>query len=504
MKPPGHGHYSGNLAKCIKTLLCLVAAFGLGTSDSSAQIFKPLHVFSASGWPPTNSDGAQPYNTGVILSGNTLYGTTYYGGVNGNGAVVSVNTDGSGFTTLHTFTKSYAPDYTNVDGEYPQGSLTLLGDTLYGTTLNGGTNSGGYGTIYSVKTNGDSFVRLHSFNLADGSNPNGPLVIANGRIYGTTETGGAGDNGTVFSLNLDGADFTVLHAFTNVDGHFPNGVVLAGDTLYGSAFLGGSNGTGTIFSIKTNGDDFQVLHTFNTGTSGYYNQFNDDGKNPQMPVTVSGNTLYGTATFGGANARGTLFSLATNGSNFTVLHMFSDLAGPGAQYNEDGAYPMGTSVSNGVLYGVTSNGGSGGNGVAYAINADGSHFAVLHAFSEASPFNYHTNYDGAYPEGAPVLAGNTLYGTAEQGGTGNGTVFSLILQPNIAGIQLDGTNLVINGFNAVLGENCVTLASPDLALPLADWTPVATNVLTSGNFNFIATNAVDPAAPKRFYTLQTP
>lgn len=485
--------------KFIKMLLCLVAVLGGGTGDLAAQVFKPLHVFSASGSPATNSDGAQPYNTGVILSGNTLYGTTYYGGVNGNGAVFSMNTDGSSFTVLHTFTKSYAPDYTNVDGEYPQGSLTLLGDTLYGTTLNGGTNSGGYGTIYSVKTNGDSFLLLHSFDLADGSNPNGPLVIANGRIYGTTETSGAGNNGTVFSLGLDGADFTVLHAFTNVDGHFPNGVVLAGDTLYGSAFLGGSNGNGTIFSIKTNGDNFQVLHTFNAGTSGYYNQYNDDGKNPQMPVTVSDDTVYGTATFGGANGRGTLFSMATNGSNFTVLHTFSDLP---LAVNGDGAYPMGILASNGVLYGVTSSGGSAGNGVAYAVSADGSHFTVLHAFSAANSFTSYTNYDGAYPEGAPVLAGNTLYGTAEQGGTGNGTVFSLILQPNLAGIQLADTNLVINGFNGVQGENCVTLASPDPALPLADWFPLATNVLTSGNFSITVTNAIDPSAPRRFYILK--
>jgi uncharacterized repeat protein (TIGR03803 family) len=219
-------------------------------------------------------------------------------------------------------------------------------------------------------------------------------------------------------------------------------------------------------------------------------------------VTVSADTVYGTASSGGANDRGTLFSMTTNGSNFTVLHTFSDLNNNSD--NDDGAYPMGIAASNGVLYGVTANGGSTDNGVAYSINADGSHFAVLHEFSGISLFNPHTNYDGAYPEGPPVLAGNTLYGTAEQGGTGNGTVFSLVIQPNITGIQLAGTNLVIHGFNGVQGENCVTLASPDLTLPLAGWTPLATNVLTSGNFSIIATNAVDPSALERFYTMQMP
>ena len=50
----------------------------------------------------TNSDGANPY-AGLILSGNTLYGTASDGGSSGNGTVFAVNTDGTGFTNLHSF-----------------------------------------------------------------------------------------------------------------------------------------------------------------------------------------------------------------------------------------------------------------------------------------------------------------------------------------------------------------------------------------------------------------
>ena len=49
------------------------------------------------------SDGSYPY-AGLILSGNTLYGTTIDGGSSGNGTVFAVNTDGTGFTNLHSFT----------------------------------------------------------------------------------------------------------------------------------------------------------------------------------------------------------------------------------------------------------------------------------------------------------------------------------------------------------------------------------------------------------------
>ena len=51
----------------------------------------------------TNSDGAYPH-AGLILSGNTLYGTAYGGGSSGNGTVFAVNTDGTGFTNLYSFT----------------------------------------------------------------------------------------------------------------------------------------------------------------------------------------------------------------------------------------------------------------------------------------------------------------------------------------------------------------------------------------------------------------
>ena len=81
--------------------------------------------------PDTNSDGANPY-AGLILSGNTLYGTACGGGSSGNGTVFAVNTDGTGFTNLHSFTHLVLPG-TNSDGANPYAGLILSGNTLYGT-----------------------------------------------------------------------------------------------------------------------------------------------------------------------------------------------------------------------------------------------------------------------------------------------------------------------------------------------------------------------------------
>ena len=111
----------------------------------------------------TNSDGALPY-AGLILSGNTLYGTAI-GGTNGNGTVFAINTNGMGFTTLHTFTASDPNTITNSDGADPFAGLILSGNTLYGTADVGGTN--GTGTVFAVNTNGTGFTTLYNFTATE-------------------------------------------------------------------------------------------------------------------------------------------------------------------------------------------------------------------------------------------------------------------------------------------------------------------------------------------------
>ena len=114
-------------SKVLLLLPALIVGIGwLLTNRLNAQTLTTLHTFATSsftanlGW--TNSDGAWPENfTGLVLSSNMLYGTTSSGGPNGGGTVFTINTDGSGFKTLHFFTGS--------DGASPN-SLILSGIIL--------------------------------------------------------------------------------------------------------------------------------------------------------------------------------------------------------------------------------------------------------------------------------------------------------------------------------------------------------------------------------------
>jgi uncharacterized repeat protein (TIGR03803 family) len=83
--------------KTLKSFLLLtIVLLLLTTAGLSAQVFNLLHTFGA-GPGLTNSDGEEP-RSDLVLSGNTLYGTTPLGGTNGYGVIFSINTDGSGFT----------------------------------------------------------------------------------------------------------------------------------------------------------------------------------------------------------------------------------------------------------------------------------------------------------------------------------------------------------------------------------------------------------------------
>lgn len=102
-----------------------------------------------------------------------------------------------------------------------QGALVLSGETLYGTTFEGG--SWGKGTVFALSTNGTNFTTLYSFTpLVSGTNRDGAwpytgLILSGNTLYGTAKEGGAYEWGTVFALNTNGMGFTTLYSFTGGD-----------------------------------------------------------------------------------------------------------------------------------------------------------------------------------------------------------------------------------------------------------------------------------------------
>src|SRR5215475_1033496 len=142
---------------------------------------------------------------------------------------------------------------------------------------------------------------------------------------------------------------TTLHSFqTPAAGSQPNTLVLGKDgNLYGTTAGGGAGGHGTVFKFTTNGV-LTTLYSFNGVT---------DGSAPSAaPVQGSDGNLYGTTLHGGGGNAGTVYKLTPQGM-LTTLHF---LWHGDTDYNNDGLYPRELiQGSDGNLYGVTGEGGSG-------------------------------------------------------------------------------------------------------------------------------------------------
>jgi uncharacterized repeat protein (TIGR03803 family) len=381
------------------------------------------------------SDGAVPKAglinvTGTLYGTTEVGGGTGCGGV-GCGAVFSIFPDGTNETLWHVF--KGGRDGANPIAGLIKTKATLSSKIrLYGTTANGGGtacyNGSGCGTVYSITPSGVEKV-IYSFKGGnEGANPAAGLIRFNGTLYGTTSQGGVGvcnsGCGTVFSISSSGAE-KVLYPFCSQvycsDGTGPRArLINVNGTLYGTTGNGGStacyngNGCGTVFSITPSGTE-KVVYAFKGG---------NDGAFPSAGLIDVNGTLYGTTSQGGtgicSNGCGTVFSITPGGPE-KVLYSFKG--------GNDGANPAAGLIKvNGTLYGTTSQGGAGicglHCGTVFSITPGGTE-KVLYAFCSSAYCS-----DGALPYSGLINVKGILYGTTSQGGTGTcgfgcGTVFSI-------------------------------------------------------------------------------
>ncbi|HTB07958.1 MAG TPA: choice-of-anchor tandem repeat GloVer-containing protein [Bacteroidia bacterium] len=374
-----------------KISLLVYGLFCLGTANAQ---FADLHDFATG-----NPQGSLTFS----VTGDTLFGMTKLGGI-GAGNIFSINKDGSGYRQLHSFTGP-------ADGEFPVGNLTLSGNILYGMTPY-------HCTIFSIHTDGSGFKVL-STNI--NSSPKGSLTLLGGKFYGTSST----QSGSVFSVDTNGSGYKTLYTFpfnaatsgVNLNGSLTPSVT--GDTLFGMVTYGSSL-YGNIFCIHTDGSGYTDMFDFDTLT----------GASPRGSLILYNGLLYGMTNYGGlyggtsgpfsGGFGGTIFSIHTDGSGFTVL---VNAGAPAWSSNSSGqvadcslAYGSLT-VYNGLLYGMTS-AASSEYGNVFSVHLDGSGYAALWEF-------YQYPIPGGTPHGDVVISGNMLYGMVGVGnGAGEGFIFA--------------------------------------------------------------------------------
>ncbi len=354
--------------------------------DPSNGLYSVLHSLSS-----LTAEGRYPFCTLVESSTGILMGTCSEGGTNNTGTLFKMTVDGT-FTKLRNLQSSQ-------DGSFPKaGLIPLEGNILAGVAEFGGDS--GYGTLFTITESG-TFQKILDFNdLGTGSNPKAALVKSGNTAIGAAANGGANNFGTIFSLN-DDQSITKLHDFSlPLNGANPRGIQQSGNSLYGVTSAGGAFNAGVFFKTALDGTAV-LVHDFDPAVDGEY-------PNTDLEMSADG-SFYGTARFGGENAAGTVFSIDPEGT-VEVIHNFD-----GA---EMGRFPFGQILahSDGSYYGTTINGGLYDNGILYRIDENGI-FTKL--------FDFYSFFDAGDIE-AKLIEGinGNLYGAAASGGSSfNGALF---------------------------------------------------------------------------------
>jgi uncharacterized repeat protein (TIGR03803 family) len=219
------------------------------------------------------------------------------------------------------------------------------------------------------------------------------------RLWGMTTGGGANDQGTLFRIDADGTDFTVVHHFDTVGGYGPEG------TLCQAA-------NGKLYGTTNLGGNGQpaagTLFSFDpsTGTYATLVDFNitNGGFGWGGLTTMPDGMLYG-STYGGGSG-GSIFRVDPTTDTYTIVYSLDQAQDGGAITNR---LQRG---GDGLLYGTAAYGGANNAGTLFRFNTATSTFTKLHDLGGG--------INGDTPYGSLCDGGNGwFYGTTYDGGTGD-------------------------------------------------------------------------------------
>ena len=212
------------------------------------------------------------------------------------------------------------------------------------------------------------------------------------------------------SVGAQNYDYANLHTFTGADGLGPEGTLIEGSdgNFYGTTAGSFANTSGAA-DPATNGTVFKVT------SAGVFTTLHvfagSDGSHPMAPlVQLSNGLLYGTTSGGFSGGGITVFRLATDGSSFVTL-----VHGTAKEGTTNATLVAGR---DGNLYGTNRQGGGLSDGSIFRMTPDG--VVTLLYSSTGAP-------DGEFFNGPLVQAADgNFYGSAGGGGGGlEGAIFRI-------------------------------------------------------------------------------
>jgi len=359
----------------------------------------------------TGANGEEPFGGLVEGTAGVLFGTTSKGGANNTGSIFRF-TPPSTLSLRVSMAAAPLPFLQNATGRAPRaGLIKAQNGKLYGSCSGGGTN--GAGTVFEFATGGTTITAVSLVDATMGSVPFGEFVqFTNNSLYGTCTDGGANGIGSIIRIDASVSPLTITKVYdfqAGTNGNFCAGRLIksANNLIYGTTNAGGLNNGGVIFSFNPTGDVYTKVSDLNTGGfAGSFGGLAEDGSG----------VLVGLALDGGAASSGALYRYTVASNTFNELVAFSF---------SNGARPRGrlTKATNGLFYGLTSNGGLNNKGVLFSFDPTTSTYTLRHTFG--------TGTGGDFPLGSLIEVNGKLYGTCSEGGnSGQGTLFEYTLSTN--------------------------------------------------------------------------
>lgn len=439
---------------------------------------------------PTNGTMGSTPTAALYYDGSgNLWGTTTAGGTYGSGTIFKYTIASNALTTVADFTGtstvagkpkgSAAGSALVPDGNGFLWGVASTGGASYGTvfkvematgivttvvefTANGATNKGSFpigplvndgagsmwgvsassssgATIFKVNVSSGTLTTMLQFDSLTGTNAtakypvNGLASDGHGYLWGTSTVGGSNASWAVYKVRMsDGG-------FTKVAEHQAGGVSYRGRTplagvsgnatsplLWGTASVGGTNNLGTLFSYNTSTGETKVVANF-TGITGLFQGSKPNSK----PYVDAAGVVWGTTETGGAFDYGTAFKYDSNTGVFTTVKAFET----SSKTPRGSLVPM----SDGLIWGTTSI-GSSNSGSVFKIDPATSAFTTVHAFAFATPS------DGSQPICGLAEANGFVWGTTTHGGSdssGSGTLFKIEMAT--------GTYTAVQSFTSATG-----------------------------------------------------
>lgn len=321
------------------------------------------------------------------FSQGEIWGTTSRGGTNNIGVIFKSSDDGTNYSVQYSLmgdSHGYQPN---------SGVMLAANGKLYGTTISGGNKD--MGVLFEYDPVTKVYSSKFDFDILNGASPESRMFqSSDGNIYGVVAWGGETGNGSTFSgrgviFKFDPVtgSYSKLFDFKNSNGFIPKGIAQASNgKLYGITSQGGDNSIGTLFEYDLSTQEYDEKLHFDFTTVGVATNIlhTSDGK-----IYVS--------TRGSVNAGG-LFEYDVVNDELILKVSFerdADMGTP-SYYLVEG---------NGKLYGQTSSDGANGAGVIFEYDLSDETYSKKHDIAE-----------GNYNHGTLTYGANgKLYGTGNNG-----------------------------------------------------------------------------------------